>query len=75
MTAAGFHTGDGAGLGLLGLKDAGGYYGVAAAENGLNSRAAGAAATHQAMAAANCPGDKPQIIHGNLMASVAVFER
>lgn len=62
MTAVGFHASDGVGLGLFGLRDAGGKYGVAAAENGLNPRAAGAAATHQALAAANCPGDTPQII-------------
>jgi hypothetical protein len=62
MTEEGFHAADGVGLGLFGLKDPAGRYGVGAVEGGSDPRAAGAAAAQSAMTAANRPRESPQLI-------------
>jgi hypothetical protein len=62
MTEAGFHAADGVGLGLFGLRDPGGRYGVGAAKIGANPRAAGAAAARQAAAAAGRSGEAPSLV-------------
>lgn len=62
MTEAGFHTADGVGLGLFGLCDPSGSYGVGAEESGPNPRAVGAAATREALAAAGRPDESPDLI-------------
>jgi hypothetical protein len=62
MTEAGFHAADGVGLGLFGLKDPGGRYGVGAVESGSDPRAAGAAAAREAMAAAGRSSRSPKLI-------------
>jgi hypothetical protein len=61
MTQAGFHTADGVGLGLFGLRDPAGRYGVGAVEDVRDPRAAGAAAARKAMASAGTPGDVPRL--------------
>lgn len=62
MTAAGFHSDDGRGIGLLGLTDPDGSYGVGAAELGDNSAAAAQRALYQALEQASCPGEAPAMI-------------
>jgi hypothetical protein len=62
MTEEGFHTADGVGLGLFGLSDPSGSYGVGAEESDLDPRAVGAAAAREALAAAGRPGESPDLI-------------
>jgi hypothetical protein len=62
MTEEGFHAADGVGLGLFGLCDPAGRYGVGAAKMERDPRTAGAAAAREAIAAAKCPGDLPKLI-------------
>jgi len=62
MTAEGFHSADGVGVGLFGLYDDEGDYGVGSASIGDNPRAAGANAIQQAIANANRPGEPPDLI-------------
>lgn len=61
MTEEGFHAADGVGLGLFGLCDPAGRYGVGAVETERDPRAAGAAAAREAIAAARCDGS-PKLI-------------
>lgn len=62
MTEAGFHTADGVGLGLFGLSDSAGRYGVGAAGGSSNPRALGAVAAREALAAAGRPDESPDLI-------------
>ncbi len=62
MTEAGFHAADGVGLGLFGLKDPGGCYGVGAVEDPGDPREAGAAAARKALLGAKHPGGSPKLI-------------
>jgi hypothetical protein len=62
MTEEGFHAADGVGLGLLGLSDPTGRYGVGVEGSGLDPREAGAAAARKAMAVAGRPGESPDLI-------------
>ncbi|MDY6953029.1 MAG: hypothetical protein SWE60_16085, partial [Thermodesulfobacteriota bacterium] len=59
MTEAGFHTADGVGLGLLGIVDPRGYYGVGIADSSDDPRAAATSALDQALAHAGRPGELP----------------
>ncbi|MBN2001814.1 MAG: FIST C-terminal domain-containing protein [Anaerolineae bacterium] len=62
MTEEGLHTAGGTGLGVFGLKDPEGRYGVGAAENCDDPRAAGADAMRKALAASGVPGRTPAMI-------------
>ena len=62
MTAEGFHSADGIGLGLFGVFDPEGNYGVGFVEIENDPRAAGAAAIQQAIAGAGRVGEPPQLI-------------
>lgn len=62
MTEEGFHATDGVGLGLFGLCDPPGRYGVGAEKSALNPCAAGAAAAREAITAAGHPGESPDLI-------------
>lgn len=62
MTEDGFHTVNGVGLGLFGLKDPAGRYGVGSIENSDDPRAAGAAAAREALAAAGVTDKAPAMI-------------
>ncbi len=62
MTEAGFHSADGRGLGLLGVSDPDGAYGVGAAELGADPSAAAQQALRQALEQADCPGETPAMI-------------
>jgi len=62
MSRAGFHTSDGTGLGLLGIHDPEGDYGVGAAAIGDDARAAGAAAITRAIEAAGREGEPPDFV-------------
>jgi hypothetical protein len=62
MTEEGFHSKDGRGLGLFGISDAGGDYGVGAANQKGDARKAGAEALINALADAGRPGEVPDLI-------------
>lgn len=62
MTEAGFHSEDGRGLGLLGLTDQGGTYGVGAVELGTDPAGAAQKALYRALEQADCPGETPAMI-------------
>lgn len=62
MTAEGFHSAEGRGLGLLAIHDPTGSYGVGAAPLGDDPRAAAAAAIQSAAAAAGRAGESPDIV-------------
>ncbi len=62
MSRAGFHSNEGTGLGLLGIRDPEGDYGVGAAEIGDDARAAGAAAIERAIEAADRAGEPPDFV-------------
>lgn len=62
MTEAGFHTKDNKGIGLLGLYDPEGSYGVGICETGTNPGEAARSALDQALAQANRPGEVPLVI-------------
>lgn len=59
MTEQGFHTGPDGALGLFGICDADGSYGVGAAEIGASPQAAGAAAIRAALASAGRDFETP----------------
>ncbi len=62
MTEDGFHAVNGVGLGVFGLADPSGRYGVGSAANTENPRAAGAAAAREALDAAGVAGKSPALI-------------
>lgn len=62
MTEEGFHSHWGNGLGMLGLADPEGAYGVGAAPVGDDPRAAVVDAARQALAAADRPGEVPGLV-------------
>lgn len=62
MTQAGAHTEDGFGLGLLGVSDPAGRYGVGAAVLGDDPAAAARQAMNAALEMADCPGQAPAMV-------------
>jgi hypothetical protein len=62
MTAEGFHSKDGVGLGLFGIADAGGDYGVGVAIVDDDPQASGAEAIQKAIANAGRPGEPPDLV-------------
>jgi hypothetical protein len=62
MTGEGFHSTDGVGLGLLGIQDPAGNYGVGVATVGDDPRAAGALAIQRAIEAAERVGEPPDLV-------------
>jgi hypothetical protein len=62
MTGEGFHSADGTGLGLWGIADPEGDYGVGVAVIGDDPRAAGAQAVAQAIANAGRFGEPPDLV-------------
>ncbi|MCA9718601.1 MAG: FIST C-terminal domain-containing protein [Myxococcales bacterium] len=62
MSRDGFHSSAGTGLGLLGIRDPEGDYGVGAAEIGDDARAAGSAAIERAIAAVERDGEPPDFV-------------
>jgi hypothetical protein len=62
MTAEGFHSKDGRGLGLFGIRDVHGDYGVGAVPVEGDPRAAGARAIESAIAVAGRHGEIPHLI-------------
>lgn len=62
MTEAGFHSADGRGLGMLGLCDPDGSYGVGAVSMGDDPRATAAEAVRQALEQAGRPGELPALV-------------
>ena len=62
MTADGFHSANGTGLGLFGICDEAGDYGVGVSQIGDDPRAAGAKAIQQAVVNAKRPGELPDLI-------------
>jgi hypothetical protein len=62
MTQAGFHSEGGLGLGLFGIRDDGGSFGVGAARAGSDPAAATGEATRRAIASAGRPGEVPSLI-------------
>ena len=62
MTEAGFHSDDGTGLALMGIRDEAGSYGVGSADISDDPRHAGAAATLAAINAAARWGEPPSLI-------------
>ena len=62
MTEAGFHTGPGGAVGLLGVCDPQGDYGVGASPLGDDPAAAGAAAVEQALQAAGRDFEAPTLV-------------
>ncbi|MBN2072303.1 MAG: FIST C-terminal domain-containing protein [Candidatus Krumholzibacteriota bacterium] len=62
MTDAGFHSLEGTGLGLFGIKDPSGAYGVGAEDVKASPRDAGRNAIQKAIDAAHRPGEKPQLV-------------
>ena len=62
MTEAGFHSGPDGALGLFGIRDEDGSYGVGAAEIGSAPHAAGAAAIQAALAAAGREFEAPTLV-------------
>lgn len=62
MTEEGFHAADGVGMGLFGLKDPTGRYGVGVLESGADPRASGAAVARAALDAAGITDRAPKMI-------------
>ncbi|WP_394761096.1 FIST signal transduction protein [Phenylobacterium sp.] len=62
MTEAGFHSGPDGALGLFGIRDAEGSYGVGAAEIGAEPQAAGAAAIRAALVRAGREFESPTLV-------------
>ncbi len=62
MTEAGFHSDEGRGMGLLGIRDPAGAYGVGAAELGDDPAVAARQALQQALQQAESPGEAPAMI-------------
>jgi hypothetical protein len=62
MTAAGFHTKDGIGLGLFAIADEDGDYGVGVALVDDDPRASGAEAIQKAINNADRPGEPPELV-------------
>ena len=62
MTAEGFHSENGRGLGLFGIRDVKGDYGVRAVPVDGDPRAAGAQAIETAIAAAGRHGETPHLV-------------
>jgi hypothetical protein len=62
MSQAGFHSEEGTALGLLGVVDEGGAFGVGAARAGDHPEAAAAEATRAAIADAGRPGEVPALV-------------
>ena len=62
MTEAGFHSDNGRGMGLFGILDPGGSYGVGAARLGDDPHSAAAAAVQRALEQANRPGEVPAAV-------------
>lgn len=62
MTTEGFHSAAGRGLGLFGIRDEAGDYGVGAAPITNNPREAGAQAIKKAIAAAGRHGEPPDLV-------------
>jgi len=62
MTQSGFHGENGSGLGLYGMLDTDGNYGVGAAAIGDDPRQAAKQAVSKALIQANCPGEVPAMI-------------
>jgi len=62
MTAAGFHSADGVGMGLFGISDPDGDYGVGAASIKGDARSAGAMAVQQAIENAGRLGEPPELV-------------
>jgi hypothetical protein len=62
MTESGFYSADGVGMGLLGLSDPQGSYGVGAVSMGDNPKASAAAAVNEALRNAGRPGELPGLI-------------
>lgn len=62
MTQEGFHSEGGTGLGLFGLKDDEGKYGIGTVESASNPRDGGATAARKALAAAGNPDTSPALI-------------
>ncbi len=62
MTEDGFHTKEGKGLGLLGIYDPDGSYGVGLCETGTDPAGAAKSAIDQALTQANRPGEVPLVI-------------
>ncbi|HHM06352.1 MAG TPA: hypothetical protein ENJ19_11530 [Gammaproteobacteria bacterium] len=62
MTEEGFHGRDGSGLGLFGVRDPDGRYGVGAAVLGSDARRAAKAAMRQALTQADCAGEVPALV-------------
>lgn len=62
ITEEGFHTGDGLGLGILGLFDPDGSYGVGIARQGDDPAKAATSALSQALEQAGRPGELPAAI-------------
>ena len=62
MTETGFHSDNGLGLGLLGILDPAGSYGVGVARMGNDPRAAAADAVQRALEQAQRPGETPAAV-------------
>ena len=62
MTAEGFHSKDGVGLGLFGIADVSGDYGVGVALVDDDPQATGAEAIQKAIANAERPGEPPDLV-------------
>ncbi len=62
MSSAGFHSREETALGLLGLRDPDGDFGVGVAEIVDDARAAGEQAIRRAIAAAGRPGEPPELV-------------
>lgn len=62
MTEEGFHSADGRGLGLWGIRDKIGSYGVGSASKGDDPRAAAAAAVEEALTKSGRPGEIPRLV-------------
>ncbi|MFO7598224.1 MAG: FIST N-terminal domain-containing protein [Candidatus Desulfacyla sp.] len=62
MTEAGFHTREGKGMGILGILDPGGDYGVGISDAGNNPERAAISAVDQALAQAGRPGEVPAAV-------------
>lgn len=62
MTTQGFHSNQGAGLGLFGIYDPAGSYGVGAQAITGSAREAGAEAIQKAILNADRPGEPPQLV-------------
>ena len=62
MTAEGFHSADGVGLGLFGIRDEEGDYGVGVALVDDDPRASGAEAIQKAISSAGRPGEPPDLV-------------